>query len=68
MIIPISSGPKPQAPFSIAVSYAGKVDGVAVIDQIRAAAKERFAAYIGLLGGAEMDEIAEGMRITLGLI
>jgi mRNA-degrading endonuclease toxin of MazEF toxin-antitoxin module len=43
------------------------VDGVAIIDQIRAAAKERFGKRMGLLSTAEMVAVEDGIRQVLGL-
>lgn len=66
VIIPISSGPRPAPPLSIAVNCEGKA-GVAVIDQVRAAAKERFVSRLGSLTPVEMAEIDDGLRRVLGL-
>jgi mRNA interferase MazF len=65
-VIPISSGPQPAPPLSIATNHTW-VDGVAIIDQIRAAAKERFGNRMGLLSSAEMAAAEDGMRQVLGL-
>ena len=66
MIVPISTGPAPEPPLTIAVDCVGK-PSVAVIDQLRAAAKERFASRYGSLSVTEMDAIEEGLRKVLGM-
>jgi len=66
VVIPISSGPQPAPPLSIAINHEW-VDGVAIIDQIRAAAKERFGNRMGLLSSAEMASVEDGIRQVLAL-
>ncbi len=66
VVVPISSGPKPAPPLSIEIRHEW-VDGVAIIDQIRAAAKERFGKRMGLLSTAEMVAVEDGIRQVLGL-
>jgi mRNA interferase MazF len=66
VVIPISSGPKPAPPLAIPVSCAGRA-GVAVVDQIRAAAKERFGNRVGSLTDDEMKAIEEGLKEVLGV-
>ncbi|HEY1744947.1 MAG TPA: type II toxin-antitoxin system PemK/MazF family toxin [Granulicella sp.] len=66
VIVPISTGPKPEPPLSIAVNCGGKA-GVAVIDQVRAASKERFGHRMGQLAAAEMAAIEDGLRRVLDL-
>lgn len=66
VIVPISSGPKPVALLAVLVNC-GSVSGVAVIDQVRAAARERFAGRVGRMNAAEMALIEEGLRRALAL-
>jgi mRNA interferase MazF len=66
VVVPISSGPKPAPPLSIEIKHEW-VDGVAVIDQIRAAAKERFGKSMGEISAAEMAAVEDGIRQVLGL-
>jgi mRNA interferase MazF len=66
VVVPVSSGPKPVKHMAIEVNC-GRVSGVAVIDQVRAAAKERFGDRVGRLTSAEMAEVEEGLRWALGL-
>jgi mRNA interferase MazF len=66
VVIPLSTAPTVRPPLTIGVSAAGQ-SGVAVIDQIRATAKERFGNKIGVLSAAEMEEIEEGLQQILGM-
>ena len=66
VVVPISTGPKSEPPLSIAVNCGGKA-GVAVIDQVRAASKERFGSRMGSLSVVEMEAIEEGLRQVLGM-
>ena len=66
VVIPVSSGPRPEPYLSIAVNCGGKAC-VAVIDQVRAAAKERFSSRMGSLSTEEMEAIEEGLRVVLGM-
>src|SRR3978361_282212 len=53
IIIPLSTSPTVRPPLTVAVHSAGQV-AVAVTDQIRASAKERFMSRIGTLNDSEM--------------
>jgi mRNA interferase MazF len=66
VIIPISSGPLPVPPLNIPVTCQ-TIKGVAVIDQIRAASKERFGSLAGRLSQAEMSAVDDGLRRVLGI-
>ena len=66
VVVPISTGPKPVSHLTIAVTSGGAI-GVAVIDQVRAAAKERFASRLGRLDVTEMAAIEDGLRRALKL-
>jgi mRNA interferase MazF len=66
VVIPISSGPQPAPPLSIAINHKW-VDGVAIIDQIRAAAKERFGNRMGEISTQEVAAVEDGICQVLGL-
>lgn len=67
VVVPLSSSPKARPPILIAVNCAGK-PVVAVVDQIRAIAKERLQARIGVLAEPEMDAIGDALQQVLELI
>ncbi len=64
--VPLSTAPTVRPPLTVAVSVGGRV-AVAVIDQIRATARERFDSRIGMLSAAEMEAIEESLREILGM-
>ena len=66
VVIPLSTSPVAHPPLTVAVNVGGKT-AVAVLDQIRATAKERFANRMGALSAAEMETIEDGLREILGL-
>jgi mRNA interferase MazF len=66
VVVPLSTSPTVRPPLTVAVSAGGR-PAVAVIDQIRATAKQRFANRIGMLTESEMEALEEGLREILGL-
>ena len=66
VVVPLSTSPVAHPPLTVAVNAGGR-SAVAVLDQIRATAKERFANRMGALSPAEMDEVEESLREVLGL-
>ncbi len=66
VIVPLSTGPEPEPPLTIAVNCAGR-PSVAVIDQMRAASKDRFSTRVGRLSEGEMAAIEDGLRQALQL-
>ncbi len=66
VVVPISSGQRPTPNLGIFVDC-GAVSGVAVIDQVRAAAKERLGSRAGRLAADEMKAIEAGLRQVLGM-
>jgi mRNA interferase MazF len=66
VVIPLSSGPQPAPPLCIRVHCSGR-PVVAVVDQIRAAAKERFEGILAELSAAEMIAIETGLLQVLGM-
>jgi mRNA interferase MazF len=67
VVVPLSSSPSAHPPIRVAVSCGGKA-AVAVIDQIRAIAKERLQTRMGVLTEPEMDAIRDALRQVLDLI
>jgi mRNA interferase MazF len=67
VVVPLSSSPKARPPILIAVNCAGK-PAVAVVDQIRAIAKERLQSRIGVLAEPEMEAIGDALQQVLELI
>jgi mRNA interferase MazF len=65
VVVPLSTSPTVRPPLTVA-AFAGR-PAVAVIDQIRATAKERFTSKIGTLSAVEMEEIEEALRHVLGM-
>ena len=66
VVIPLSSSPQSGPPLLIPVDCEGR-PAVAVIDQIRALAKERFERRIGVLSGQQLAAIEDGVREILEL-
>ena len=67
VVVPLSSAPKASSPILIGVNCAGR-PAVAVVDQIRAVAKERLHSRMGVLTQSEMDAIGEALKQVLELI
>jgi mRNA interferase MazF len=67
VVVPLSSSPTERPPILIAVNCAGKMS-VAVVDQIRAIAKERLQSRIGVLAAPEMEAIGNALQQLLELI
>ena len=66
VVIPLSSAPLPAPPLTVPVVCRGR-DAVAVIDQIRAVAKERFGDRIGELSKQELEDVEEALCHVLEL-
>jgi mRNA interferase MazF len=64
VVIPLSSSPQASPPLLIPVDCEGR-PAVAVIDQIRAMAKERLHRRIGVLSAQELAAIEDGVREIL---
>jgi mRNA interferase MazF len=67
VVVPLSSSPSAHPPIRIAVNCGGR-PAVAVVDQIRAIAKERLQSRIGVLADPEMDAIGDALQQILDLI
>ena len=66
VIVPLSTAPQAAPPLLVPVVSAGK-RAVAVVDQIRAVAKERFERRIDELSPRDLAGVEEALRITLEL-
>ena len=66
VIIPLSTGPEAAPPLLVAIGCAGK-SAIAVIDQIRAVAKERLYGRLGALSPSDLAKVEEGLRTVLEL-
>ena len=67
VVVPLSSAPdETEFPLLIAIRPSG-VPAVAVVDQIKAAAKERFIRKLGTASTDEMDQISSALSALLNL-
>ena len=66
VVVPLSTSPTVRPPLTVAIMCAGR-PAVAVVDQIRATAKERFGNRIGNATVAEMEALEESLREILSI-
>ena len=66
VVIPLSTGPQAAPPLLVPVDCAGK-RVIAVVDQIRAVAKERLHRRLGGLSPANLNSVEEALRTILEL-
>ena len=66
VVMPLSSAPAAHPPIRVAVNCGGR-PAVAVVDQIRAIAKERLHSRIGALAELEMEAIGDALQQILDL-
>lgn len=66
VVVPLSTSPQESPPLLIALSSVG-APAVAVLDQVRAVAKERFRERLGVLTESELDSLEDGLREILEL-
>ena len=66
VIVPLSSSPRSAPPLMVSVSCAGR-PAVAVIDQVRAVAKERLTGLIEKLSAQELKSVEDAIREILEL-
>ena len=66
VIIPLSTAPQAAPPLLVPVDCAGK-PALAVVDQIRAVAKERLHRRLGELSPRDLLKVEEALRIILEL-
>jgi len=66
VVIPLSSSPRSAPPLMVSVTSSGK-PAVAVIDQVRAVAKERLVSFIERITAKELDAVENALREVLEL-
>ena len=66
VVIPLSTSPQAAPPLLVPVVSGGR-RVVAVIDQIRAVAKERFVRRLGVLSSDDMAALEDAVRLVLEL-
>jgi mRNA interferase MazF len=66
VVVPLSTAHAVHPPISVAAKCGGKM-AVAVVDQVRAIAKERLRNRIGVLSEQEMEAIGNALRQVLDL-
>lgn len=66
ILVPLSSSTKASPPILIPVTCEGRT-AMAVSDQIRAVAKERLRARMGILEESEMAALEDGLRQIMNL-
>lgn len=66
IVVPLSSSPQSSPPLLIPVICVGQA-AVAVIDQVRAVAKERLLRPMGSLSAQHMEAVEHGLRQILEL-
>ena len=66
VVIPLSSSPQAGPPLLVPVDCAGRV-AVAVMDQVRAVAKERLEQRMGVLSSEHLAAVESGLREVLEL-
>src|SRR5687767_15680839 len=66
VVVPLSTA-SPQAPPLLIPVLCGGKRAVAVIDRIRAVAKERFQQKLGSVSSAELEAVEDGLRQILDL-
>jgi mRNA interferase MazF len=64
VVVPLSTSPQPAPPLLVPIDCAGR-RAVAVVDQIRAVAKERLDRRMGELSPQDLNAIEEALRIVL---
>jgi mRNA interferase MazF len=67
VVVPLSSAGEAHPPIRVAVNCNG-TPAVAVVDQIRAIAKERLQGRIGVLAQPEMEALGHALQQILDLI
>ena len=66
VVVPFSSSPQSSPPLLVPVRCAGR-EAVAVIDQVRAVAKERLDKCMGELSPRDLEAIEQSLREILEL-
>ena len=67
VVVPLSSAhDQTEFPLLIAIRSSGR-PAVAVVDQVKAAAKERFIRQLGMVSADEMAQIGDALSVVLSL-
>jgi mRNA interferase MazF len=66
VVVPLSSSPRASPPLLVSIDCAGHA-AVAVMDQIRAVAKERLEQRMGVLSSEHLAAVESGLREVLEL-
>jgi len=67
VVVPLSTGPSAWPPLTVAVNCNGRAS-VAVMDQLRAASKQRFGSRISAVNADEMEALEDALREILGML
>ncbi len=66
VVVPLSTAPQSAPPVLVPVVCAGR-RAVAVVDQIRAVAKERLTKHLGEVSAADLASVEDALRMILEL-
>jgi mRNA interferase MazF len=66
VVVPLTSSPRAAPPVLVSVTCSG-LPAVAVIDQVRAVAKERLIRHIENLSAQELESVEDALREILEL-
>jgi mRNA interferase MazF len=66
VVVPLSSSPRAAPPVLVSVTCSGQ-PAIAVIDQVRAVAKERLVRHIENLSAQELESVEDALREILEL-
>jgi len=66
IIVPLSTGPEPRPPITVATPSAGS-RSIAVCDQLRAVDKQRLTRVYGRLSPSDLGAVEDGVRRVLRL-
>jgi mRNA interferase MazF len=64
VVVPLSTAPQAAPPLLVPVVCAGR-RAVAVVDQIRAVAKERLTRHVGEISQDDLASVEEALRMVL---
>lgn len=67
IVVPLSTAPIVRPPITVAVQAGGR-SAIAVVDQVRATAKERFDSRIGSLSPEDLEAVEEALSEILQLL
>ena len=66
VVVPLSSSPSAAPPVTVSVTCSGR-PAIAVMDQVRAVAKERLVSLIEKLSAQELESVEDALREILEL-